>query len=185
LRIVLLGVGLLLAAALSAPGDIYRCVRADGSASFQDRPCAGVEAGRRQDRLAGGDDPRALREWLAQYRHAPAQARAAASPVTQAPLAPLPPLAPSRRPDLPDRKPLDEHQLAICSERFYVCADGDGGRMDNCVAHVARCGAGVSACCPAQTLSCYHDLRAAGSTPAQAVRGALLGADAPSSGCGP
>jgi hypothetical protein len=94
------------------------------------------------------------------------------------PSAPYVPQEPGGRP-----KPLDERQLAVCSERFYVCADGDGVRMDNCVAHMPQCGGGAGAsCCPAETLACYRDLRASGSTPAQAVRGALLGSGP---ACGP
>ena len=55
----------LLASALMAPGDIYRCKDASGAVSFQDQPCAGGE----KARLArSGDDPadseRALRQWL-------------------------------------------------------------------------------------------------------------------------
>jgi hypothetical protein len=55
--------------------------------------------------------------------------------------------------------------------------------MDNCVARMAQCGAGNgAACCPAQTLACYRDLRSSGSSPAEAVRGALLGSGPT---CGP
>ena len=163
----------LLAGALAAPGEIYRCAKADGSASYQDRPCNGATP-RPQDRLATGDDPRALREWLSQFRHAPPGRRAQA--VTE----PMPQATPSPRPSQGvAMRQLGEHELAVCSERFYVCADSDGGRMDDCVARMTQCGTGAgSACCPAQTLSCYRDIRTSGSTPAQAVRGALLGSGA-------
>ena len=163
---------ILIAAAWTAPGEIYRCPKPDGSASYQDRPCSGAAIGRPQDRLATGDDPRALREWLSHYRQSPAQvaparARDGASPSV--------PAAPRRNAGGP-LPPLDEHRLAVCSERFYVCADSDGGRMDSCVARTAHCGAEVaSSCCPAETLACYRDLRSSGSSPAEAVRGALLG----------
>jgi hypothetical protein len=177
----MLGVAMLLAGALSAPGEIYRCPHPDGGASFQDRPCAGT-AGHKDRIAASADDPRALREWLAQYRHAMPRA-AASTAVAPAPRNSSSP-GPQRSTDVV-RKPLDEHQLAVCSERFYVCADGDGTRMDNCVAHMAQCGSGAAACCPAQTLACYRGLRASGSTPAQAVRGALLGSEAAAFGCGP
>ena len=176
---MLLETAILLAGIWAAPGEIYRCAKPDGGASYQDRPCPATAAARPQDRLATGDDPRALREWLSQYRHQPAQRRAA-----QAVEAPAQPgSAPQRSPGAPV-KPLDEHQLAVCSERFYVCADSDGGRMDTCVSHMAQCGAGGggSACCPAETLACYRDLRSSGSSPAEAVRGALLGSGPT---CGP
>jgi hypothetical protein len=140
--------------------------------------------GRAQDKLAAGDDPRALREWLSQYRQPAGRRTATMAP----PAGPVPSAAPSvayaaPRERVGSPRPLTEHELAVCSERFFVCADGDGGRMDNCVAHMAQCGVGSgSACCPSETLACYRDLRASGSTPAQAVRGALLGAGA---ACGP
>jgi len=175
---VLLETAFVLASLWAAPGEIYRCAKPDGGASYQDRPCAGAPAGRAQDRLSASDDPAALRAWLSRYRQQPPSA----TPHRQPSIEPAPRLAREPHPDEAST-PLSEQQLAICSERFYVCADGDSGRMDRCVAHMAQCAAGGgSACCPSQTLACYRDLRASGSTPAAAVRGALLG---PGPSCGP
>jgi hypothetical protein len=81
------------------------------------------------------------------------------------------------------RKPLDDTSSRSVPSASTSAPTATAGRMDNCVrAHgPVRQRRGARAVRP-RTLACYRDLRASGATPAQAVRGALLGAGAP---CGP
>lgn len=160
----------LLAGALLAPGDIYRCKDATGAVSFQDQPCAGGESAH----LArAGDDPadseRALRQWLDEYR----------GRSTTTPDASPAKVAPPRW----QGGAIGEAQLAMCSERFLHCASGDAAAMDACIARLPACEAGGGgACCPRSCVARYQDLREAGHALAPAVRLALLDPDAPACG---
>jgi hypothetical protein len=160
--------GLLLLLALNAPGDLIRCIGADGVARWQDRPCA---RGERSDRLGGAaatQDPEALRRRIEALReHAPPpRARAGAR------------AAGAARPAIA----IGEAALAACSERFLACADHDRARMDACVATIPRCPGGGGACCPPACTESYARERRAGATPPDAVYLALLAPDA--GGCG-
>lgn len=159
----------LLAGALMAPGDIYRCKDASGAVSFQDQPCSGGEAAH----LArAGDDPadteRALRQWLEAFRE-------------RSPAATVEPAGERAARGLTGA--IGEAQLAMCSERFLHCASGDAAAMDACIARLPACeGGGGSACCPRACVARYQDLRAAGHALAPAVRLALLDPAAPACG---
>lgn len=165
----------LLATALMAPGDIYRCKDASGAVSFQDQPCTGGESAH----LArAGDDPadseRALRQWLDAYR-----GRNGDPASTPAPAA-------ARPPRWQGGGAISEAQLAMCSERFLHCASGDAAAMDACIARLPSCGSGAAgACCPRSCVARYQDLREAGHALASAVRLALLDPDAPACGQAP
>lgn len=155
--------------ALAAPGDIYRCADSTGKLSYQDHPCAGTGS---STRLAGGDSDtaasqRALQQWLDQQRGVALPA----APANPAPAA-------SRRVWLPG--PVSEAQLAVCSERFLHCAQGNAAAMDRCVSQLPRCADGqADACCPSVCISRYQSLRQQGQELASAVRLALLDPSAP------
>lgn len=161
---------LVFAAALGARGDIYRCVGSDGRARFQDQPCPGA----RSEKLASSEagDARELRVWLEKLRKS--GARAVQPPVAADRLRGLPP-----RPTL--SAPPDERLLALCSQRFLDCANGDAAAMDACIARSARCASGGGgACCPEACVTRYQGLRRAGAPMATAVRDALLDPEQPS-----
>lgn len=158
----------LLALAFAAPGELIRCVGADGSVRWQDRACP---AGERSDRIAGRDmaaDPQALRRRIEALRGS----------------AP-PPLPPRARIGAPARSnvPVSETALAICSERVLACAHHDRTRMDTCIAAIPRCDRSGQACCPTECTSAYARERRAGASAPDAVYLALLAPDA--GGCGP
>ncbi len=171
IRLLLLSL-LLLESALvcSAPGEIYRCRDASGALRFQDKPCAGVPS----TRIAGGgtdtaDSQRALRQWLDAQRPAPAVA-----PSTRRIESPARPITRSLG------GAVSQAQLAMCSERFLHCANGDGPAMDACVGRLPRCaGRQQGQCCPQACISRYQSLRLAGQPLAAAVRLALLNPNAP------
>lgn len=162
----------LLASALMAPGDIYRCKDARGAVSFQDQPCAGGESAR----LArSGDDPadseRDLRQWLDAYRGRTSESPRPSAPAVQAPRW--------------QGGAISEAQLAMCSERFLHCASGDAAAMDACIARLPNCdNGGAGACCPRACVARYQDLRDDGHALAPAVRLALLDPEAPACGLG-
>lgn len=159
---------LLLALALAAPGDLVRCVGADGQVRWQDRPCA---RGERSDRLgdaratANPDDLRRRIEAL----------RGSAPP-------PRPRAAPPAAPATRATAAIGEAALAICSERFLACAHHDRARMDACIAAIPRCAGDGGACCPTACTTSYARERRAGAAPSDAVYLALLAPDA--GGCG-
>lgn len=154
----------------AAPGEIFRCRDASGALRFQDKPCAGVPS----TRIVGGgsdtaDSQRALRQWLDAQR--PAQAVA---PVTRRIAVPTRPIIRTAG------SAVSEAQLAMCSERFLHCANGDGPAMDACVGRLPRCDSSRQGeCCPQACISRYQSLRLAGQPLASAVRLALLNPDAP------
>ncbi len=159
---------LILALALTAPGDIYRCVAEDGSVQFQGRPCEGEQIGAIRSRAAGSE--RRLREWLNELP--PGAARAEASP---APTASLPAASDYPMIELPAR-PTDPHSLSQCSEQFLGCASDDEATMDRCVASISHCGgAGGDACCNTSFVERYQTLRRHGFDRKSAARDALLG----------
>jgi hypothetical protein len=158
----------LLALAFAAPGDLIRCVAADGSVRWQDRACPRGERSDRIDPQGAGADPESLRRRIEALR-------GSAPP-------PLPQRARPRSP-LPDNAPVSEAALAVCSERVLACAHHDRARMDACIAAIPRCSAGGGACCPAECTSAYARERRAGSSAPDAVYLALLAPDA--GGCGP
>jgi hypothetical protein len=147
---------------LGASGDIYRCADANGTLSYQDKPCSSGASARLA--TAGGDasaTQRALQQWLDQHRD-----RTAASP--------RPSAAPASVP-MNFGGAISEAQLAMCSERFLGCAHGEAQVMDACVARLPRCSARVrSGCCPQTCVSRYQDLRRAGNPLATSVKLALL-----------
>lgn len=159
---------LLLALVLGAPGDIYRCSDVSGKVSFQDQPCA---RGAQSAHLASGNDDAkasqmALQQWLDSHR----EHRAPNTPATG---------ARSVRPPFGNGA-ISEAQLAMCSERFLHCAQGNDDAMDACVASLPRCGTGGSApCCPQACVSRYQSLRRDGNALATSVKLALLDPDAP------
>ena len=169
---MLLAAVLLVAGAVSAPGDIYRCVGPDGRARYPDAPCAGA-AGKSAQKFAGGDSAADLRKWLQELKKHPGR------PVSQPPVAadrPAAPVAPAAM------GPVNERLLARCSQRFLDCANGNAAAMDECIAHSPRCapGGGSSACCPQACVTRYEGLRRLGAPMANAVRDALLDPTAPS-----
>jgi hypothetical protein len=158
----------LLALMLSAPGDLIRCVGADGQVRWQDRACP---AGERSDRVAGPDtatDPQSLRRRIEALRGS------APRPTPQRAQVGAPPRA---------NTPISEAALAVCSERVLACAHQDRARMDACVAAIPRCDRSGTPCCPTECTSAYARERRAGSSAPDAVYLALLAADA--GGCGP
>ncbi len=162
----MLAAALLVSAALVAPGQIYKCAAADGSARFQDKPCAGQEG----TKLDADGDAAQLRQWLQQFpkesRSQPAAKRSASS-----------------RPAA-DFSVVSEAQLAVCSEKFLACASGNANKMDACIAALPRCSASRSqGCCPASCISAYQGLRRNGSKLSAAVRNALMAPGRPS--CAP
>jgi hypothetical protein len=166
------------AAMIAAPGEIYRCVGADGKASFQDRPCAAAAHAARLERGAVGnpESERELRAWLDKLRRESGAPRSTTPPAASSPDA-----MGRRAPHEAQLTDTETRQLAACSERFLDCANGDATRMDRCVAQMPRCSAsGVSACCPAACISRYASLRHDGASLAGAVRNALLGESEPS-----
>jgi hypothetical protein len=159
---------LLLTLAFAAPGDLVRCVGADGQVRWQDRPCA---RGERSDRLgdAGSSaDPEALRRRIEALRGSAPPPRPRAAPAVGA--APRPNVA------------ISEAALAVCSERFLACAHHDRARMDACIAAIPRCAGGGGACCPAACTTSYARERRGGAAPPDAVYLALLAPEA--GGCG-
>lgn len=162
----------------TAPGDIYRCVGADGKAKFQDKPCAGQPATATKAPGKGrASEQRELRQWLRQLRGetshtastpAPARSGRAATPA-------------DAKPWIAPQGPVDEALLSSCSERFLSCADGNEASMDRCVNTIAECsGQRRSGCCPAACTARYAELRRGGASMASAVRDALLDGSRPS-----
>lgn len=177
----MLGLATLFAAALAtAPGELIRCVAADGSVRWQDRPCARDE---RSDTVVtakdGTLDTEALRQRIEALRGARAPSGAPARGGTA-------PAASREAPVLSyaggPNAVIGEHALAVCSERFLACAHHDHARMDACIAAIPRCGAG-GPCCPPPCTAAYARERRAGTAPPDAVYVALLAPDA--GGCGP
>ena len=163
---------LILAGAVSAPGDIYRCVGPDGRARFQDAPCAGA-AGKSAQKFEGGDSATDLRKWLQELKKRggrPSPQPPVAADRTQAPAVPA------------SMGPVNERLLARCSQRFLDCANGNAAAMDACIASSPRCapGGGSGTCCPSACVGRYQSLRAIGAPMASAVRDALLDPNAPS-----
>jgi len=157
---------LLAALALSAKGEIYRCVGADGNVGFHDQPCKGRNTlllGKKSDSPQA--DLRRLRQSLAQLERSQPAPRAPAS---------TPAVLPSQL-QWRTRGAVNEPVLAACSVRFFHCAEGNAPRMDRCVAAITRCGtSGRANCCPEECVRRYGDLRRNGLQPAPAVRNALL-----------
>jgi hypothetical protein len=170
---MLLAALLLVAGAVSAPGDIYRCVGADGRARFQDVPCAGA-AGKSAQKFEGGESPADLRKWLQELKKR--GGRAGPQPPVAADSGARPVAAPAAL------GPVNERLLARCSQRFLDCANGNAAAMDECISKTPRCapGGGSSACCPSACVSRYQGLRSLGAPMATAVRDALLDPNAPS-----
>ncbi len=162
---------LLLAVALAAPGDIYRCKDAAGAVSYQDHPCAGASTA---PMIKAGDDSAAsqlaLQQWLDGYRQ---RSDAGRGQPTSRPLS---------LPRSGTGAAVSEAQLAMCSERFLHCAHGDAATMDRCVDRLPRCGSGGAPCCPQACIARYQGLRQSGQPLASAVRLALLDPDAPACG---
>lgn len=161
----------LIALALSAPGDIYRCTNAAGQVSFQDHPCSG---GKAAHLASAGEDSAAsqlaLQQWLDAHRKSAGAAMPPGAAVPSTPSGRLPLGAGL----------VSEAQLAACSERFLGCAQGDAGRMDACVNRLPRCSRhGADACCPQACISRYLALRQDGNPLAVSVRLALLDPYAP------
>lgn len=164
-----MGVFLVFAVLAAAPGDLYRCVSADGSVHFQDRPCDGEQLGRIRSNAAGSE--RRLREWLAELPEDTRPERVPPETAAPAPAGDRSSIA------LPPR-PTDRDALAACSAQFLRCAGGDGAVMDRCVAGIRRCPAAGSAdCCAADFIGRYQTLREHGFDRKSAVRDALLGPD--------
>jgi hypothetical protein len=158
---------LLFAAVAAAPGDLIRCVGADGVVRWQDRPCA---RGEQSDRVEGGTatpDTTSLRRRIEALRG------------TAPPPLPRAARAPGYR-GTPTAVP--EAQLAVCSERFLACAHHDGARMDACIAGIPACARGGGPCCPTACTAAYARERRAGTTPPDAVYLALVAPDG--GGCG-
>ena len=155
-----------LSVASAAPGQIYRCTKADGSVGFQDQPCAGQQG----TKLDGDADAAQLRQWLRQFPKERRAAPAAGSAARTRPPA--------------DFTMVSESQLAVCSERFLACASGDAGKMDRCIAALPRCSASRnSQCCPSSCISAYQTLRRSGNKLSAAVHDALMAPGRPS--CAP
>lgn len=162
--------------ALGAPGDIYRCTDATGKVSFQDKPCV---RGSSAQLARHGEDPvtseRELRQWLDRYR-----ARQINAPTPTAGADPA-----HRDPSRYVGGTVTEAQLAMCSERFLHCAQGDAAAMDACVDQLPRCGASAATpCCPQACVGRYQALRGDGQELATSVRLALLDPAAPACGSG-
>jgi hypothetical protein len=141
---------------------MYRCTSATGVSSFQDRPCAGANAGKR---LAASEiaDPAALRRWLREQQRSAALTTHNRSAAQRS----APTLA---------GEALPAHLMGSCSTQFYRCAHADGARMQRCLHEVPLCGASAgSACCPKIALERFRAARAQGASAAQATRSALLG----------
>ena len=155
-----------LAVVFSAKGEIYRCVDADGSIGFHDRPCKhsrSVLIGKKSD--SPDADLRKLRDALSRLEQSDPPPRPAARTQNSAPL----------QLNWRTLGPVDEQRLAVCSSQFFSCAEGNAPRMDRCVAAIPRCDIRRSSgCCPAECVSRYRDLRRNGVLPAPAVRNALL-----------
>lgn len=162
----MISAALLVALALSAKGEIYRCVGADGSVGFHDKPCkAGksVLVGSKSD--SPQSDLRRLRESLAKLERSEPSPRKAESALNLMP----------RTLDWKPLGPADEQRLAACSAQFFECAEANAPRMDRCVAALPPCGgARARGCCPQVCLDRYADLRRLGMMPAAAVRNALF-----------
>lgn len=166
---------LLVAGALSAPGEIYRCIGPDGRARFTDEPCAGKPPA--HGAVKADSDPRELRKWLEQMHKEAGRAVQPAVPADAA----RRPAAPSARSAVAQAGPADERLLALCSQRFLDCANGNAVAMDACIAKSPRCAAGSrGSCCPEACIGRYQGLRRAGAPMASAVRNALLDPQAPS-----
>jgi hypothetical protein len=154
---------IVIALVFAAPGEIHRCIGADGKVGFQDKPCATANGSRfKAERGARADDPNALRAWLQGLRR---QGEASAPG--------------GRRPPIEMNGSttgvVDEERLAACSERFLACADDSAARMDACVTRIAACTASTrTSCCPRECVARYQRLRADGAALADAVRNALL-----------
>lgn len=151
---------LLLAALAAAPGDLIRCVGADGVVRWQDKPCARGERSDRVASQASATDAAALRRRIEALRGTtpPPLPRAARPPGYRASAIAVP-----------------EAQLATCSERFLACAHHDSVRMDACIAGIPACGTG--ACCPTTCTAAYARERQAGTSPPDAVYLALVAPD--------
>lgn len=158
----------LLLAGLAAPGDLIRCVDADGRVRWQDRPCARGERGGKVGDAGSGADLETLRRRIEALRDS------APPPRTRA----VPPSDAGSRPNVA----IGEAALAACSERFLACAHHDRARMDACIAAIPRCGSGGGACCPAACTTSYARERRAGAAPPDAVYVALVAPDG--GGCG-
>lgn len=171
-------VSVLLAVAMGAPGDIYRCSDAAGKVSFQDHPCV---SGNSAQLARHGEDAatseRELRQWLDGYRKRQPLAQSRPAGGTGHAIA--------RDPVAYSGGAVTEAQLAVCSERFLDCAQGDAAAMDACVDRLPRCGASSSApCCPQACVGRYQSLRGSGEELAASVRLALLDPSAPACGTG-
>lgn len=157
---------LLLALAFAAPGDLIRCVGADGQVRWQDRPCARGERGDKVGDATTGADLESLRRRIVALRGSAPPPRRSAPP--------------GARPRA--NAAIGETALATCSERFLACAHHDRARMDACIAAIPRCASGGDACCPSECTASYARERRAGAAPPDAVYLALLAPDA--GGCG-
>ncbi len=157
---------LLAALALGAHGDIYRCVGADGSVGFHDKPCkagSSVLIGQKSDTPQA--DLRRLRLALSKLERAEPGHQRSESVIKVLP----------RSLSWKSRGPANETLLAACSAQFFECAQADAVRMDRCVAALPRCGKSRSSgCCPDACVSRYGDLRGLGLAPAASVRNALF-----------
>lgn len=164
----MIGAVLVLLAALAAPGDLIRCVGADGQVRWQDRPCSRGERSDRIDSAVAAADRESLRRRIEALR--------GSTPPPRTRAAPAPGAAP--RPNTI----IGEAVLAACSERFLACAHQDRARMDACIAAIPRCGPGGGACCPVACTASYARERRAGAPPPDAVYVALVAPDG--GGCG-
>ena len=166
---------LLLTLTLGAPGDIYRCTDTAGKVSFQDKPCVrgtSAQLARHGDDAAASE--RELRQWLDSYRRLAGSASPAAARVPA-----------QQEGSRYVGGVVSEAQLAMCSERFLHCAQGDAAAMDACVDRLPRCGSSASApCCPQACVDRYQSLRGDGQELATSVRLALLDPAAPACGSG-
>ncbi len=169
---------ILMFAVSTAPGDIYRCVGADGKARFQDKPCAGQPAATTKAPGKGrASEQRELRQWLRELRGQ--TSTAASRPATTR--AGRAATAADAKPWVTPTGPVDETLLSSCSERFLSCADGHGESMDRCVSSIPSCSAQRrSGCCPTACTTRYAELRNGGASMASAVRDALLDGSRPS-----
>ncbi len=161
------GAALLLLAVLAAPGEMIRCVGADGQVRWQDRPCARGERSDHIGNAAGSANLDTLRRRIEALRgSAPPPRSRQTAPGGAAPRA---------------RVAIGEAALAVCSERFLACAHHDHARMDACIGAIPRCERG-GACCPGACTEAYARERRAGALPPDAVYLALLDPDG--GGCG-
>ncbi len=162
----MIAMALLAALALGAHGDIYRCVAADGSIGFHDKPCkagSSVLVGQKSETPQA--DLRRLRVALSKLERVEPDNRKPAPVIETLP----------RSLGWQSLGPANEALLAACSAQFFECAQANAVRMDRCVATLPRCGKRRSSgCCPEACVSRYGDLRGRGLAPAASVRNALF-----------